>query len=470
MKSIFDKEAKPYSFGDEDYHENNRLSDLPFRNMENGPGAARDRTTLIDLDIAGLTEGPNLELDNVPTLKARKGWQQIGDDDDDVDDDEIEFDPSRTSKRIPSDNQNNNRATLDWKFPTLAPSSAAARRTMDWSFDSAQAEAVTSRRSVAPQEGFEDMPPLPGRPGLVHAKTMPISTLSGGLIPSIASSPDRTSMIDLDSAFDSSAFDSAPFESALSISIPDISRPQTADSTADSAATDMTSGDPFDLELPPTQSNRGSLHIKSQSEPTAAFQISKQPQPVDSLKNVSDVSGVSHNRSSSMNRSDIDRNSQSPARRPWQARMAELTDPAIQPPWEPFSDPEEDQLREERKGWERKLGHRRRVQDSQSSARTATSSQGSVNHTSQTLRPPTRPGVKSGAKVPVRKPRDPDFSVLMPNATKQALEEELASLYEELAYQADAMIASLQNFADDDISESGSVISEAPTTVVGEAQ
>lgn len=64
-------------------------------------------------------------------------------------------------------------------------------------------------------------------------------------------------------------------DSALHVQIPEISRPTTADSTADSAATEMTSGDPFDLEPPihlTQTNNRGSLHMKSQSEPSAAFQ------------------------------------------------------------------------------------------------------------------------------------------------------------------------------------------------------
>src|SRR6202012_3993745 len=37
MKGIFNVDAKPYSYGDDKYEDSKRVSDLPFRNLENGP-------------------------------------------------------------------------------------------------------------------------------------------------------------------------------------------------------------------------------------------------------------------------------------------------------------------------------------------------------------------------------------------------------------------------------------------------
>ncbi|KAF2674565.1 kinase-like protein [Microthyrium microscopicum] len=474
MKRIFDINDKPYSFGDQG------PSDLPFRNLENGAGAARDRTTLIDLDMAEFGEEINLDLDNVPTIRARRNFTQtLYDDDDDGN-----YDPSRTSKRFGEDNAN--RRTQDWTFPSMAAAPAAAsrnsrvpdnRRTLDWSFDSAQQEA-TSRRSYAnvPEPVAEEFE----RPSLMHAKTMPANAFGHS---SEASSPDRGSLIDLDSA--------------LSINIPEISRPTTADSTAESAMSGMTSGDPFDLEdledqLSLAASNRGSLHMKSQSEPTAAFQSgTKGHKATDphgasadqAIASAAAAALAAHNRSSSTTRSELDRSSNgtqyaSPAKRQRWPALADsgvaVSDPAIQAPWtDPFSAAqaadEAEQLREERRGWERKLGHRRRVQTSTSSRMGGSSSQGSsigneaggatlrpaLGSRQVTVVPIPRGGADSAA---LRPPREPSKALLLPNADMQLREEELSMMYEELGYQAETMLAMLMGMLpDDDGSEGGSV-------------
>jgi len=84
--------------------------------------------------------------------------------------------------------------------------------------------------------------------------TMPVGNMDG-FYSSRAESPTRVSMIDLDDAIPS-----------------EITRPSTATSTTTSAFTDITSGDPFELEDQVhgmTNDKRSSFHTKSRSEPTA---------------------------------------------------------------------------------------------------------------------------------------------------------------------------------------------------------
>jgi hypothetical protein len=455
MKGIFNVDAKPYSFGDVDGYDDHdrRISDLPLRNLANGP--AKDRTTMIDLDFAEFDDGPTLDLDNVPTIRARRFNQHYDDEDEDT------YDINRVSRRF-NENQNPNRATMEWTFPgvanTAAPSTVAnPRATMEWSFNSAQQEA-TARKSTMmadiQQQDFEIASPSPGRPGLIHSKTMPANPFGGpNELSLLSSSPDRHSLIDLDSA--------------LSIDIPEIQRPPTADSIADSAVTDMTSGDPFDLEteLPMTQNNRGSLHMKSQSEPTAAFQMSKQVRAVHDL--INGEGAGAHNRSSSMNRSDV---GQSPARRRWQGQSAESMDAGTQPTWDPFADPEETANRDEKRAWDRKVGHRRRMQSSLSSNYTSTSSQGSISENTSTLKPHGRSMATFDPNVRLKRPRPPNMGVLVPNANKQIIEEELAIVFEELGHQADTMISLLNSLMlEEEEGSDLSSINDAFSGVPGEA-
>jgi protein-serine/threonine kinase len=464
MKGIFNIAAKPYTFGDADGYDVNdrRISDLPLRNFGNGP--AENRTTMIDLNMAldALDEGPSLDLDNVPTIRARRGNPIYDEEDDDL------YDTNRISTRF-NENQNPNRATMEWTFPGVAaaaaPPSIAAnknpnRATMEWSFNNAQQEA-TARKSTMfadmQQADFEIASPSPGRPGLIHSKTMPADPFRASEHLSVlASSPDRHSLIDLDSA--------------LSIDIPKIQRPPTADSIAESAVTDRTSGDPFDLEteLPMTQNNRGSLHMKSQSEPTAAFQMSKQVRAVHDL--INGEGAGAHNRSSSMNPLDVI--GQSPAKRRWQGQSGESFDAGLQPAWDPFADADADAdaeeiAREERRGWEKKLGHRRKTESSLSSNYTSTSSQESGYEALSILKPQARSMAMFDPSMRLKRPRPPNMGVLLPNANGRMMEEELAIVFGELGHQADTMISLLNSLM---LEEEGSdVSSSANDAISGEA-
>lgn len=423
MKGIFNTAAKPYKFGDADGYDDDdmRISDLPFRNLENGP--VRDRTTMIDLDFAEFDEGPTLDLDNVPTIRARRLNHHYDDEDEDC------YDSNRISKRF-NENQNPNRATMEWTFPSSTAPVANPRRTMEWSFNSAQQEATVRKSTMMTdiqQSDLDIASPSPGRPALKHANTMPADPFGASRELSIlSSSPDRHSLIDLDSA--------------LSIDIPEISRPPTANSIADSAVTDMTSGDPFDLEteLPTIQNNRGSFHMKSQSEPTAAFQMSKPVRAVNDLK-IGEVAGP-HNRSSSMNRSEV---GQSPLKRRWQGQSSESIDAGHPPTWDPFAESEETVTREPQPHWSKARSHHRRMQSSLSSNYTASSSQGSIGENSSTLRPSVRSMATFDHNIRLKLPRPPNLRVLLPQAAPHDVEEELSITFEELGHQADTMISLL---------------------------
>lgn len=289
MERIFNPGAGPYTYGEG----GRRISDLPLRNL--GSGEAGDRTTMIDLDAAEpvLSDIPTIDLD-VPTLRANRAnrfLKEFGDDD------EADHEQDHTAKRatrdwnMPADDvppmNNPNRRTQDWTFPKMmdlstdeesardspqrrrrlprdlrlsvrsgAAESFRKRRTQDWTFPKADYEGGSSADegpALAPRSAA-DLAPV-SRPQLRHATTMPVGDLDD-FYPSLrAESPTRVSMIDLDEAIPS-----------------EITRPSTATSTATSAFTDITSGDPFDLEdqLHGTDNDkRTSLHVKSRSEPTA---------------------------------------------------------------------------------------------------------------------------------------------------------------------------------------------------------
>jgi protein-serine/threonine kinase len=465
MQGIFDHDEKPYVLGES----SRRISDLPLRNLDNGPTVPADRTTLIDLDavIPSFDLGPNLDLADVPTIRAKKFLQQLDDEEEDV--------------PYAFNNQDSNRKTQDWKFPSYPVDENPNRRTQDWTFPqttvtdsdaptlTAGSNSRTSRKILKESElrnrrtqdwkfptadEFDaiahDMPSP--RTGLVHAATMPVNTYND-YPRSVASSPDRSSMIDLDQA--------------LQVHIPDIRRPSTADSNADSAMTDTTSGDPFDLEdqiqLSQTN-NRGSLHMKSQSEPTAGFPASKQEGKADG-ETSSDVS-VGHNRSSSMTRSDRERSSSRP--RGVSARYRQQRPSTLQRRWEdnedssdldannnirydPFSEIEEDTLGEERQGWEERLAgaQARRQNGSNGLMRTPISNEGDELE-GGTLRP--RGGGGSGVirtetpQLPqLQMPRVPNMAALLPNASNRLMADELGGLYENLAIQADILHAYLSS-------------------------
>jgi hypothetical protein len=186
---------------------------------------------------------------------------------------------------------------------TLKPNDRTAKRgTMAWSFADAQQEASNTSKhhmSFTTNDALLEH----ARPPLRHAATMPV----GASLPTTEpSSPERASMINLDDA--------------LEISIPDFDdfsrRPSVAHSATDSAVTDMTQGDPFDLEEQlelSKEASRTSLHMKSQSEPTAEFGGRKDD---PSSLYGSDLDLSIHNRSSSLNQSDRSDRDRSTSRPP----------------------------------------------------------------------------------------------------------------------------------------------------------
>lgn len=239
-------------------------SDLPLRNMVEG-NAMRESTVMIDLDDdTGYSTGPNFNFDfeDLPTVKAKKGGY--------LDDDEEEEEHDDYQYGQNSADAGDKRATKDWKFPSVATAATAPKRaTMDWTFSNAQANEHDEVDAVM------NLPPLgneghvaPGfRPQLKHTATVPLGQFGDYLHnnqPSAAVAPtpadmsrdSMSSMIDLDMAF-SDPQDLPP-------------RPSTASSASGSAGTEMTSGDPFDLEETPEQSdadrNRFSSHKQWQSD------------------------------------------------------------------------------------------------------------------------------------------------------------------------------------------------------------
>jgi len=322
----------------------------------------------------------------------------------------------QTARKLPKDADPRNRRTQDWKFPT-------------------------------PEE-FEAVAP---RPRLPQSKTMPVPRFAGYTI-STSSSPDRASLIDLDSA--------------LHIEIPDMVRPTTADSIANSSVTEVTSGDPFDLEPQmhlSEPSNRGSLHMKSQSEPTAGFQSSKQ-QTEDDGDSLTDGSS-GHNRSSSMNRSELDRssvlsrNSNNPhydnADAHWSSKTLGYNDRSNtnSATWDLFTEDEELQRMQRDSSERNGPRHARRIKSSTGSARTVGSDEGGMG---ATLRPPRT--VVSGNLLPLRPPREPHKVVLLPEADPGARAQVLSMMFEDMAYQADYMYQLFSRYlVDDDVNDAGGV-------------
>lgn len=366
---IFDQSAKPYTYGPDrgpERSERNRDSDLPLRSYSDA--SSGDRTTMIDLDDAMPTFEdllPNLTLVDPPTLKARQKKIQASNESDealyqtskrDTKDWTMSLDAEPIDLDIepPRDNYRN-RDTMQWTFPsaeepTISPSQVqtvraskpAERNTMQWTFPKledpemspSQEQTVRASKAI---DSFKDnarnrktqewkfpspeemkaaiansghTPSFtasdasfiePPRPGIKHAKTMPAGSFGDSYsFPSGVSSPDRGSMIDLDDA--------------LQLTIPDLARQSTSHSATDSAVTDMTSRDPFDLEEQlelSKENSRMSQHIKSQSEPTAGFLDEK----IAEREYGSDLDST-HTRSSSMNPSDRERSSSRPAVRP----------------------------------------------------------------------------------------------------------------------------------------------------------
>lgn len=292
--------------------------DLPLRSSTQDTDA---QESVLDLDEAQYDPNApfNFDFVDATTLKARKSRRMSTQDDDDED-----------YQYGQADNNADKRATMEWTFPSTSkkPSTSMKlpspkRATMDWTFASArptQPDEPDARMELPPPGDGE--PPSMFRPTLKHTQTLPLGhagdyihaaqsfrpptspirdsmasmiDLDMGTAPSslkrdsmaaiidvdsatrsLASTRDSVaSMIDLDAGAPSltSTRDSVASMIDLNMGMVDdseIERPGTAVSTTGSHFSDMTSGNPFDLEEDPNQNeldrNRFSYHKQWQSE------------------------------------------------------------------------------------------------------------------------------------------------------------------------------------------------------------
>jgi serine/threonine protein kinase len=238
-------------------------SDLPLRSKEEST-AMRESTIMIDLDAEpDYGRKPDFQFD-FDTVKAR-AKTSYADDDDDDDVQEEEQDDYQYGQF-----NDDKRATKDWQFPSVSTSATVPKRaTMDWSFANAQPADSGSADTTLNLESPNDSGTIaPGfRPQLLHTATVPLGQFGDYLHTNqptnlLAPSNDpvsrdsMNSMIDLDLAF------------AGDTELPP--RPSTASSASGSTGTEMTSGDPFDLEDDHGQfggdRNRFSYHKQWQSD------------------------------------------------------------------------------------------------------------------------------------------------------------------------------------------------------------
>jgi serine/threonine protein kinase len=242
--------------------------DLPLRRMTAG-APTRESQIIIDLDSAGEVEtaGPafNFDFGDIPTVKARSSRMARTEGEDE--DDEYQY-------GLPDEEERDRRATMEWKFPT------AKRATMDWKFPGFTHHPLELENSDLQMS----LPPIgeagelaPGfRPQLKHTATEPLGHFGDYIhpqptVPASASliRDSMASMIDLDMGL---------------VDASDIPRPSTATSATGSTMTDMTSGNPFDLEEDPEQNEadkkRFSHHKQWQSEGGQPNRVSRRSIPM----------------------------------------------------------------------------------------------------------------------------------------------------------------------------------------------
>ncbi|KZF26027.1 kinase-like protein [Xylona heveae TC161] len=228
MMRLFDEKAAPYEYVVRDELDDlgpQPVSDLPFRNHPTDFSSIQE--SQIDLggfnsDSAGLGD-INLDLANVPTLKANPANRFLKDLDNEEEEDEYAYLRDDQPRR----------ATREWKFPTTLPEENLNRRTQDWKFPMMMQPPLSDMGPGDAVAGTDSMGDgLPLRPRLIHTATEPvgmgsdISFMHPGPAVSRPESPVRRSLIDLDLA--------------------EVPRPSTSSSAADSASTTL--GDPFHLE------------------------------------------------------------------------------------------------------------------------------------------------------------------------------------------------------------------------------
>ncbi|KAI9760636.1 MAG: hypothetical protein M1835_000123, partial [Candelina submexicana] len=227
MGALFDENAAPYEYQIRDPM-SHQSSDLPLRHVTERSSI---RDTQIDLgeydSETGYSNIPNLDLANVPTIKASRSAQRFLADtesDDDNEEEKYSYDSDNADRR----------ATKDWKMP-WSTDRYDRRVTQDWKFPKMVPEEGHAGGSAL-QAGFGG-PSAGQRPRLLHTATAPVGAGFGNTLLETVSAPESPtrSMIDLDLAEDVEDVDGVP-------------RPSTASSFNGSVSTDTTNGDPFALE------------------------------------------------------------------------------------------------------------------------------------------------------------------------------------------------------------------------------
>ncbi|KAE8832680.1 hypothetical protein HRS9122_08393 [Pyrenophora teres f. teres] len=324
LNKLFDTNATPYRYSAIDMPEppNGRPpSDLVLRDFN--PGAP-NRETVIDLDFSmpSADEIPNIDLGEVPTIRANRMKSIIRELEEEERRDAFNEEDELTKRAtkdwtFPSTNDDSNRKTMEWSFAAEQPQtnrktmewSFAAeqpnrktmewsfpaqpqkpnRRTVEWTFDAAMAEANNEPRNRASNrisrrretkewtfpkdenrktQDFAFPMGSPQRPSLRQAQTAPLEPIDDypEFISSPPGSPLRSSMIDLDMAM-----------------VEDY-RPSTSGSETFTASGERINDNPFNLEdqVQLSQNNhRASFHMKSQSEPNQSVPGLLTPQQYD---------------------------------------------------------------------------------------------------------------------------------------------------------------------------------------------
>jgi len=324
LNKLFDTNTTPYRYSAVDMPEppNGRPpSDLVLRDFN--PGAP-NRETVIDLDFSmpSADEIPNIDLGEVPTIRANRMKSIIREMEEEERRDAFNEEDELTKRAtkdwtFPSMNDDSNRKTMEWSFAAEQPQtnrktmewSFAAeqpnrktmewsfpaqpqkpnRRTVEWTFDAAMAEANNEPRNRASNrisrrretkewtfpkdenrktQDFAFPMGSPARPSLRQAQTAPLEPIDDypEFISSPPGSPLRSSMIDLDMAM-----------------VEDY-RPSTSGSETYTAGGERINDNPFNLEdqVQLSQNNhRASFHMKSQSEPNHAVPGLLTPQQYD---------------------------------------------------------------------------------------------------------------------------------------------------------------------------------------------
>lgn len=281
MQGLFDENKAPYEYVvKDDFVEakakqpilNRSFSDLPLRNETDRSSARYTQIDLGEFDPTLYETTPNIDLGNVPTIKASRRNRLTKDYDEEDEHEGMPYGgltenardikdwkfPTSTDDQVTSDNETERRATQDWQFPTSFEATdderADRRATKDWKFPTSfelEGDDKANRRATQAWK-FPSMLPEPAddadllcRPTLKQTATAPVGDLT-----TLATKIDLEKLSITDDAGPSTA--TAPtgeLSTAAKIehdkaNDDDVPRP----STANSAASDA-DYDPFKFDL-----------------------------------------------------------------------------------------------------------------------------------------------------------------------------------------------------------------------------